>query len=181
MWTGDVEKSVLIGDRECVSADWPCVGEGGGVAVTKCWCLSNMDSSILFIILSTVGTCCSRSLCSSSFLATLRSSRGQASSSDVVWIRIRPRDAVLGCCTNCEKDDLSITCMYQATPWSAILQGQLCQYNNSDPFCRIPQIEEHPVATPQRNYLVVTLQFNIYCFEHSVHLLTCRMLVKKSG
>ena len=43
-WIGDEEMRVT-GVREGLLADFPCVGDGGGVAVTKFWCFSNIDSS----------------------------------------------------------------------------------------------------------------------------------------
>ena len=36
----------LSGDELCVSHDCPCVGEGGGVAVTRWRCFSNIDSKM---------------------------------------------------------------------------------------------------------------------------------------
>ena len=53
---------------------------------------------------STEGTCSSNSLRSSSLRATLRSSRGQASSSDVVFSNTKPRDARPGDWINWRKN-----------------------------------------------------------------------------
>lgn len=52
---------------------------------------------------STVGTWSNSSLRSSSFLATLRSSRGQASSSEVVFNMTNPRGARAGVWISCEQ------------------------------------------------------------------------------
>lgn len=50
---------------------------------------------------STVGTCSNRSFRNSSFLATLRSSRGHASSSEVVFNITKPSEARDGDWINC--------------------------------------------------------------------------------
>lgn len=56
---------------------------------------------------STVGTCSCSSLRSSSFLATLRSSRGHASSSDVVFNITNPSGARAGDWINCSSQQNS--------------------------------------------------------------------------
>ena len=46
MGEGEDEKRET-GDLDIeVSAERPCVGEGGGVAVTRCWCFSRIESKM---------------------------------------------------------------------------------------------------------------------------------------
>jgi len=70
---------------------WPWVGEGGGVEVLI-FCLSNSRYSTPEIDLNKVGTCSKSRRFSSSFLAELRSSRGETSSSDAVSAKTRPNE-----------------------------------------------------------------------------------------
>jgi len=72
---------------------------------------------LYYLLLSnpkTAGTCTSNRRCNSSFLDMLRSSLGEASSSDAVCSSIIPRTAVSACCTNCNEHIKSIT--YTFTP-----------------------------------------------------------------
>lgn len=67
-------------------------GEGGGVGVTVCCCFSAMESSVFISSESRVETCCFMSTLSSSLRwEVMKSELGQASSSDIVRTKMRPR------------------------------------------------------------------------------------------
>lgn len=96
---GDNEnKSRSLSPRgEMLCEGSPCVGEGGGVAVlTIRRCFSKMFSRNVPSMVKSPGTWFSKSLCSSSFRWTLRSSEGATSSSEVVRSMIKPRLVVRG-------------------------------------------------------------------------------------
>ena len=67
--------------------------------------LSNISyrQYVLLRMLSMFGTCSRSSFCSSSLRATLRSSRGQANSSEVVCSRMRPSTVLSASCTACRR------------------------------------------------------------------------------
>ena len=110
-FNGDVEKSssglppgtVGLALR---AGDMPCVGEGGGVTVVATRrCFSRTLSSSWVKSVSTEGTSWMSSRRSSFLRAMLRSSLGEASSSDAVCNITSPRGVVTGCCTSCKCKD----------------------------------------------------------------------------
>lgn len=84
-----------------LTGDIPWVGEGGGVTVVASRrCFSRTLSNKWVNKERIPGTSFSNSLCTSVFLAILRSSLGDAISSDVVWSIIKPSVIVAGCWSN---------------------------------------------------------------------------------
>ena len=107
---GEVEKSnkglppSTVG-LALLTGDIPWVGEGGGVTVVATRrCFSKTLSNSCVSRDSTPGTSISNKQWSSLFLAILRSSLGEAISSDAVCSITRPKDVVEGCWTSWKQE-----------------------------------------------------------------------------
>lgn len=94
--------------NDCLIGD--TLGDGGGVGVTECSCLSTIESRICMRAERMVETFCCISIISCSLLCVvIRSERGQASSSEAVWRKSRPRESVSGVRTSCSiNNDITI-------------------------------------------------------------------------
>lgn len=98
---GGVDSAPLMGDT---------LGEVGGVGVTVCRCFSATESSVCMRRESRAGTCCFMSVLSSSRRWEVRRSEvGQASSSDMVMTKDRPRAEVSALWSSCVGGQRSAT------------------------------------------------------------------------
>jgi len=87
--TGDLPEGDDFSEEQ--ASIWPWVGDGGGVDVLVL-CLSSILYNTPVIDLNKVGSWRSNKRRSSSFLAELRSSRGDTSSSEAVRAKTSPRE-----------------------------------------------------------------------------------------
>lgn len=112
---------------ELLAGDIPWVGEGGGVTVVASRrCFSKTLSNKWVSKERMPGTSLSNSLCTSVFLAILKSSLGEANSSDVVWSMSKPNATVEGCWSNWKNEYLSLT-GYKEQFWVSLKKFETLQ------------------------------------------------------
>ena len=112
---------------ELLAGDIPWVGEGGGVTVVASRrCFSKTLSNKWVSKERMPGTSLSNSLCTSVFLAILKSSLGEANSSDVVWSMSKPNATVEGCWSNWKNEYLSIA-GYKEQFWVSLKNLKPCK------------------------------------------------------
>ena len=112
---------------ELLAGDIPWVGEGGGVTVVASRrCFSKTLSNKWVSKERMLGTSLSNSLCTSVFLAILKSSLGEANSSDVVWSMSKPNATVEGCWSNWKNEYLSLA-GYKEQFWVSLKNLKPCK------------------------------------------------------
>ena len=112
---------------ELLAGDIPWVGEGGGVTVVASRrCFSKTLSNKWVSKERMLGTSLSNSLCTSVFLAILKSSLGEANSSDVVWSMSKPNATVEGCWSNWKNEYLSLA-GYKEQFWVSLKKLKPCK------------------------------------------------------